>query len=479
MKTKSSILLFASCFIFGLNGLAQLSNQKTIHCGSSPTKKEMVKYREQVKAEKGFSQTRDGSSFNLPIVFHILRRSDGSGGVPAEQVTQEMKWANEKYVGAGIEFFECSPAEFINDDDYFNTQFDHDWTDFCGQITPEYEIAGDHNVANVINIYYVNTLDGWNWGAFPSSLDDCHDWIIMDIADTGTTWLLAHELGHYFNLLHTFQGYGGEQTEWENITRNTGNNCYNCGTTGDLLCDTKADPNHWSGCIWSGIGVDYCGETNFDPDEKNIMSYANGCQEYFTAGQIDRIVYAATFLRAYLDCPFLSTCQSSWDLSSTQSTMFAYQASDKITSTATINSGVVAAYDAANSITLKDAFFAPSGSDFHALNEGCWGPEVFKDNEVDVHQTSIVSTEKENNFSLYPNPASSSSTINFFLTADAIVSLSLSDLAGRTLINLEEGNLAAGNHGQQLNLNHLSSGAYIIWLVVNGKPEVKKLVVQH
>jgi len=474
MKQKSSILLFVLSFILTMNAWAQQTGHRPIQCGSSPSKEMMVKYREQGKAERSFVQTRDGSVFNFPIVFHILRRTNGTGGISAEDVSREMNWANEKYDGAGIEFFQCSPPEFINDDNLFYTTFDHDWEDFCGQTTAEYEIAGDHNVSNVINIYYVNT-DGWNWGAFPSALDDCRDWIIMDIADTGSNYLLAHELGHYFNLLHTFQGYDGSNADFENITRDDDFPFCNCSTAGDLLCDTEADPNGWSGCAWDGSGTDNCTNNDYNPDEKNIMSYANGCQEYFTAGQIGRIQYAALFLRNYLNCPFLSTCQASWNLSNTQTSMFSYQATDFIKSTATINPGVTSAYDASNYVLLKAGFYAKEGCDFHVVPEGCWGPVVFKtDDEThpDIKNDEVITRS----YKLYPNPAGDFTHIVFTGEGDAY-SITIHSALGQTVFQ-QSFTEAKTQRDVLLDLSTFQKGIYFVTLNTELDSETISLVVQ-
>ncbi|MBK9047683.1 MAG: hypothetical protein IPL74_13565 [Bacteroidetes bacterium] len=79
---------------------------------------------------------------------------------------------------------------------------------------------------------------------------------------------LAHELGHYLGLYHTHETSNG--VEYVNGS--------NCGTAGDLLCDTPADPNLFS-C--SNSSCQYTCPTLTDPLGQfysplmdNIMSYA-------------------------------------------------------------------------------------------------------------------------------------------------------------------------------------------------------------
>lgn len=59
-----------------------------------------------------------------------------------------------------------------------------------------------------------------------------NDRVIMDNDCGDNTSTLAHELGHYFSLLHTHSTSNGDELV-------DGSNCLNAG---DLFCDTPADP---------------------------------------------------------------------------------------------------------------------------------------------------------------------------------------------------------------------------------------------
>ncbi len=83
---------------------------------------------------------------------------------------------------------------------------------------------------------------------------------------------LTHELGHFFNLNHTFAG----------CTTSA-----NCTTRGDKVCDTPPSSTAVYGCPAAG-GTSQCGENTLTV---NYMDYTNdACMYMFTAGQATRML---------------------------------------------------------------------------------------------------------------------------------------------------------------------------------------------
>ena len=107
------------------------------------------------------------------------------------------------------------------------------------------------------------------------------------VSSTVNLSTMAHEMGHCFGLLHTFEDARGE----ENVTRNAASSCYDCDGDGDLLCDTKADRDVGSDAFNSdcnytgGTFRDECDAViQFEP--ANIMSYGRrACRDNLTNGQ--------------------------------------------------------------------------------------------------------------------------------------------------------------------------------------------------
>ena len=66
--------------------------------------------------------------------------------------------------------------------------------------------------------------------------------------------------------------------------------------------------------------------------------------------------------------------------------------------------------------------------------------------------------------SIYPNPFTNQANINFSLSKDENVTISVTNLLGLNVMNINNGLLSAGNHNIMLNGNNLTSGMYFVTL---------------
>jgi hypothetical protein len=74
------------------------------------------------------------------------------------------------------------------------------------------------------------------------------------------------------------------------------------------------------------------------------------------------------------------------------------------------------------------------------------------------------------NFSIYPNPASTSATFSFNLEGPERISLIIIDMSGRLVYEHEHGILFQGKNQIQLDLSALPNGLYTCLLINNGTP---------
>ncbi|WP_435355552.1 M43 family zinc metalloprotease [Emticicia sp. SJ17W-69] len=137
-----------------------------------------------------------------------------------------------------------------------------------------------------LTIFIHSSLSGYNGNAY--AIPNTY------LSLNGSSYNIAtmgHETGHCLGLYHTFQKFGDPAIQ-ENVTRNSGNSCYNCNTQGDLLCDTPADDDGGvnGACVYTGGGTDPCSGATFAPMTSNMMAYGNFiCRTTFTAGQGNRM----------------------------------------------------------------------------------------------------------------------------------------------------------------------------------------------
>jgi hypothetical protein len=123
------------------------------------------------------------------------------------------------------------------------------------------------------NIWVVSKFNaGWGgYAYFASSVDYEQDGALVVYNGFSNGSLLSHELGHAFNLYHTFQGASNGNCPVND----------NCLTQGDKVCDTP--PHQQNHCSTSN-----CESENLANTTSNYMSYCGGLNR-FTAGQKARV----------------------------------------------------------------------------------------------------------------------------------------------------------------------------------------------
>jgi len=100
-----------------------------------------------------------------------------------------------------------------------------------------------------------------------------------------------------------------------------------------------------------------------------------------------------------------------------------------------------------------------------------WGDVI----TIDENTTEINKIENVNNVSLYPNPVKETATIEFNLTQNSNVTISIIDYTGK-VINTTSVNSYQGNNTVTLSTNELNSGIYFARIVSNKSTKTIKFV---
>ena len=226
-------------------------------------------------------------AYSLPIHFYIIT---DQGKLPGFQdnnynivkhIREALNFTNAAFATTNISFY---PSGFTY----------HESSSLFGDglnLTGLYNAVHDDDA---INVYWVNNAGGRSGVARLPIQSPPNNTVAISAASSGQfTYTLAHELGHYFNLLHTFDLTSIITVEMPG----------ECSTKGDRICDTNQELNI-EDCSGSSPTLDLCvncsscslteacviteiGITKtYYPNKKNIMNYYTQCYpDHFTAEQ--------------------------------------------------------------------------------------------------------------------------------------------------------------------------------------------------
>lgn len=277
-----------------------------------------IQKRDQAVTERGAIQY-------VPVHFHLVGDNLGEGRIKESRVLDQLCALNEQYAAMDVRFY-LSPHPTFNSLFNYNISNNNVYNNQSSWLT-----MYNNRHTKAMNMYVVNDIP-----ASPGTEGDPlayysipRDWIVAKksvISRTGKV-ALPHEVGHFFSLLHTFNGWESNQFDASDPTwpiaptlspdgvpteKADGSNCE---TAGDYLCDTPADYNLGLGfpdCDYDLGAKDPTGAL-VDPMETNMMAYFLGCTEdhVFTPDQQGAILAdLASTARNYLDNNFTPAATS-------------------------------------------------------------------------------------------------------------------------------------------------------------------------
>jgi hypothetical protein len=223
-----------------------------------------------------------GSKFRVtvPTYVHVVHHADGTGNVSDEAIADQMNVLNTTF--AGFESRDAAATGFAFRLAGVTRTANTEWY-FAGPTTSgerAMKKALRRGGDNALNIYLTTAGVYLGWAYFPNVLENATrylDGIVVDwesMPGTSTRYAgqydlgktVPHEVGHWLNLHHTFNG--------------------GCNNWGDYVDDTPPQRIATFGCP---EGQDSCREPGLDPIH-NYMDYSfDSCYNQFTRGQALRM----------------------------------------------------------------------------------------------------------------------------------------------------------------------------------------------
>lgn len=276
MKTiKTIISLSILCLTIFSNA------QDTDWCGFNPSDEQLEDYQNRVENIIGSVAVQERPKCinkTLSVHIHIVRENSETGYFVLDSIYANIDSLNSAFAPICVSFEVCKVRNHNNS--VFSGVLEEE--DFDNAFT----LWGD---SGVINLFYFRSLQE---DVVATSSMFPEEFIAFTTANSN---VLIHEMGHYFGLIdtHESEAFGDEMVSREN-----------CETTGDLLCDTEADPDI-EGIVGSNCNYSY-GNTDTDGDYYtpplfNFMSNSNDdCKSEFSPMQwlimLDVIVNVRTNL---------------------------------------------------------------------------------------------------------------------------------------------------------------------------------------
>lgn len=91
---------------------------------------------------------------------------------------------------------------------------------------------------------------------------------------------------------------------------------------------------------------------------------------------------------------------------------------------------------------------------------------------------NIVTVNQINDLRAYPNPATSTTTLEYSLETSSNVTFQVYDMNGRMISTIDKGRQSQGRHSVQMNIQDLNNGIYMVRMITNNKTKTAKLIVK-
>lgn len=300
MKKKILLFIFIPCLTIICNAQEPCATD-FVHQHLMQTdaayKNQIENLNAQIKIITG-NQNKTASSFYLiPVVVHVIHLGEpiGTGtNISDAQIQGAIDGINNRWrntIGSGVDMevqFCLAPVDTSGNPstgivrvngsgvpNYATNGINANSPSCGGADETAIKNLSRWSVSDYYNIWVVSGIcGGWaGWAYYPYGGQNDGASIVYSSMN-GSATLPSHELGHGFNLYHTFQGDGGNASCPSDAV---------CTNDGDQICDTQ--PHKQGDC---GTTNPCTGSGTWDNSRFNYMSYCGGLDR-FSTGQKTRV----------------------------------------------------------------------------------------------------------------------------------------------------------------------------------------------
>jgi len=265
------LLLGSSTFSFAQQTIAQGG------CGTVTSPQQQQEIYDFVQRNPAAYAKGTAVVDTIPLTIHIVGDDNGGGYYSLTDLFKVVCQLNERFKPVNFYYYIKWPIRYINNTSYYV----HNYSSGA-------QMMRGNNVSGTVNIYFVDDPSG-ACGYYTYGQDAV---AIKKSCSGSNSTTVAHELGHFFSLPHTFSGWENGSTPGNpEAVRRTGSGT-NCNSTGDGFCDTDADyvAERWN-CPRNNTKRDQFGDL-YKLDSSMYMSYSSDvCQSRFSAQQIAAMQY--------------------------------------------------------------------------------------------------------------------------------------------------------------------------------------------
>lgn len=496
-------LVLAFFFVLGLYGIKAQDAAK-YSCGTEyleDIKQQMLKNREEFK---NFHFQRNAISY-IPVKIFLVGQDDGTGRAPLINALRMICQLNKAYADQQLQFYIKEMLQ-LNNTAIANTPKSQG-----GSL--QIQLNKD---SKAINIFIVNQIELGVAGYYQGPAGSNNDFVVIVKDYVADVRVAPHEVGHYLSLPHTFHGW--DQSPWDpalhgnpvgkiapdGITVNEFADSSNCGpkNVGDGFCDTPADYNFGSNtCNYNLAAMDPKGKP-VTPMTNNFMNYFFGCSKYLFTGQQKDAILASYNSSSRRD--IRGTVPVSTNTITTAAKLLSPINGSPTASADTVNldwedvpgaANYLIQYDVVPTFELlvQSIVTKESKLTLNNLTQNrvyYWRVIPYNDYStcfVDPAKftfkagalTAVNDIPEVKSFSVYPNPVVENKFISIQVESRANFSglLTIRDMNGKQLFFQSNEKFPSGITSKKIDIQHLSSGVYIVSLSSSKGIGSRKIIV--